>query len=109
MIGAEVDNENIEVTLAEIYHEFEKLKQNPVTESELQLVKNYINGNLLNLMNGPFNSIQLIRLIALYGQGMEFFEFFMAEIHMLDAKRLQDVACKYLNKEDFKEVVVGKS
>lgn len=108
LIGAEVDNENVSTTLDEIYSEFEKLQTKPVSDSELELVKNYINGNLLNLMNGPFNSIELMRLIAIYGQNLDFFNYFMEEIHRIDAKKIQQIAQKYLLKEDFTLVIVGK-
>ena len=108
MIGAEVDNENVALTLEEIRREFEILRKTPIEEGELTLVKNYINGNLLNLMNGPFNSIELMRLIAIYQQDKAFFEYFMKQIHQIDAGKLQHMAEKYLNFDDFLTVVVGK-
>jgi len=107
MIGADVDNENVDVTIEEIFKEFEILKKDLVKEKELELVRNYINGNLLNLMNGPFNSIELMRLIAVHGQNHEFFSFFMGRIASVDAPTLRDLARKYLNENEFTVVIVG--
>lgn len=107
MIGAEVDNENISIILEEIYSEFDHLKKELVSSEELQLVKNYINGNLLNLMNGPFNSIELMRLLAVYKYDMEFFNYFMNQILVIDSEKLRELAKKYLNPEQFIEVIVA--
>ena len=107
MIGAEVDNENVGLALDEIKREFEALKKDIIPEGELQLVKNYINGNLLNLMNGPFNSIELIRLIAVYEQNMDFFNRFMENIKSVDSESIRLLANKYLDQKDFYEIIVG--
>ena len=107
MIGAEVDNENVETTLHEIHEEFRILREELIGKEELNLVKNYINGNLLNLMNGPFNSIELMRLVAKYGQEKRFFDFFMEQIHGTDAESIRMAAQKYLDPSDFITVVVG--
>ena len=107
MIGAEVDNENISTTLEEIYSEFDTLKNVLVSNEELQLVKNYINGNLLNLMNGPFNSIELMRLLAVYGYDIEFFNYFMNQILVINSEKLCELAKKYLSPEQFIEVIVA--
>jgi zinc protease len=108
MIGAEVDNENVALTLSEIHKEFDLLKAELVPDDELILVKNYINGNLLNLMNGPFNSVELLRLVANHAQSEEFFKYFMLQIQNIDSFTLRELARKYLNKDDFFEVIVGK-
>jgi predicted Zn-dependent peptidase len=108
MIGADVDNDNIDIVIEEIKKELLDLQQNYVSEEELLLVKNYLNGNLLNLMNGPFNSIELMRLIAVYGYEMKFFDNFMRQLHDIDPVQLNLLAKKYLDPEDFTVVVAGK-
>jgi predicted Zn-dependent peptidase len=108
MIGAEVDNDNTDLVIDEIRRECRKLQQEPLGSDELILVKNYLNGNLLNLMNGPFNAIELMRLIAVYGYDLAFFDYFMHRIHQIDAEELMELAKKYLDPEDFSWVIAGK-
>jgi len=107
MVGAEVDNDNVALTLEEIYKEFDLLKKKLISEDELNLVKNYIKGNLLNLLNGPFNSIELLRLVAVYGQDVSFFNNLVHKINNIDADTILALSNHYLNREDFFEVIVG--
>jgi zinc protease len=107
MIGAEVANENVDLVLSELQEEFRKLREESITSEELTLVKNYLNGNLLNLLNGPFNSIELLRLITILGYDLSFFNHFMHTIHQMDAEYLRDLARTYLNPDDFTTVIVG--
>jgi len=107
MVGAEVDNSNINLVLDEIKSEFKTLQNELIRTDELTLVKNYLKGNLLNLMNGPFNSIELMRLIAVFGYDLEFFNNFMYQLHNIQPDKLQELAKSYLNPEDFTEVIVG--
>ncbi len=49
-VGADVTNE----TLSEIYKELKTLREKPVDKSELETVRNYILGNFLRSVDGPF-------------------------------------------------------
>lgn len=108
MIGAEVDNKNIDWVIEEIHRECLKLQEEYLTANELTLVKNYINGNLLNLMNGPFNSIELMRLVAVFEYDINFFNYFMNTLHKTGVEEIRELAIKYLDPGEFTSVIVGK-
>ncbi len=107
MISTDVGSQYLEDTLREIYKEINILKTVRVEEEELQLVKNYIKGNFLSLINGNLNSLNIIKTVELAGLNKSFYTDFVDEISNIDADILMALANKYLNKEDFVEIQVG--
>ncbi len=108
-ISTDVGNEYIEKTLVEIYKEIDSLKNKLVGNGELELVKNYIFGNMLSLTNGNLNSINLIRKIEVLDLDKDYFSVFLQDISNTNSRDLLDVANKYLNEEDFTQIIVGNS
>ncbi len=53
-IKAEVGANHTESAIAEIMHEMDCLRQTPIPPQELELVKNYLMGELLRQFDGPF-------------------------------------------------------
>ncbi|MDX1667006.1 MAG: insulinase family protein, partial [Saprospiraceae bacterium] len=107
-VATEVSNEFVEETLREIYAEMEVLAENPMEEEELNMVKSYLVGNFLTMLDGPFNVSDIVRTLAVDGLPMEYFSDFVATIIGMNAADVRDLAERYLNPEDMWEVVVGK-
>jgi len=106
-ISTEVGNEYLEATLSGIYEEMEILKKEPVGEVELDMVKNYLSGNFLNMIDGPFKVAGMAKVAALNGLGFDFYQNLMARIHIINAKDIQRLANKYFIKEKMIEIIVG--
>lgn len=107
MISAEVDNKSVDQTLSEIRIELKKLAEEPVELEELELVRNYIKGNLLNIMNGPINSVELIRLLSIYGLDKTFYDDFLQGIDAIDAQKINMLAGKYLDFDGLSLIICG--
>jgi len=107
MISTEVANENIKQTLEGIYHEMDNLRSNLVSDQELELVHNYMMGNYLNLFDGPFNSIRAIKSLALLRIPLDELDTLIKSSLSFDAYQIRDMAKKYLDRNDFWEVIVG--
>ena len=107
IISTNVGNEYTEQTLSEIYREIMILKNEPVAVTELKMVKNYIKGNLLSMLNGNINTINLIKTLELTKLGSDFFELFINTISDTGSEELIRLANKYLREEEFTEVLVG--
>ncbi|CAG0906940.1 unnamed protein product, partial [Cyprideis torosa] len=58
-ISTEVGNEYLEPTLKGIYEEMEILAAKKVDDDELEMVRNYLSGNFLNMIDGPFKVAEL--------------------------------------------------
>ncbi|MCO6490936.1 MAG: insulinase family protein [Phaeodactylibacter sp.] len=106
-VGTEVGNEFVEDTLRQIYIEMERLRQEPAGADELAMVRNYLMGNFLTMLDGPFNVSEIVRTQAVEGLPMSFFETMAETVRNITADELQRLARRYLRREDMWEVVVG--
>lgn len=105
-IHTEVGRDVIEPAMKEIYHEMNLLCEEPADAEELLLVKNYLLGNLLGDLDGPFQIIQRWRTLILNGLTIDHFNKNIAVYKSVTAEELQAMAQKYLRGEDYYEVVV---
>jgi zinc protease len=94
--------------LKEIYYEMARLREELVTEDELQLVKNYMLGTFLRSVDGPFALADRFKGILEYGLGYDYFDRYVATIKGISASQLRVLANQYLEKESMIELVVGK-
>lgn len=106
VIHTEVGRDVIEKAVHEIYFEMERLCNEPVSNEELLLVKNYLLGNLLGDLDGPFQIIQRWRTLLLNGFTEEHFNNNVAVYKTITPEAIQKLAQRYFVKEDFYEVVV---
>jgi zinc protease len=105
-IHTEVGRDVIEPAIREIYHEMKQLCDVPADNDELLLVKNYLLGNLLGDLDGPFSILQRWRTLILNGMGAEHFNRNVSIYKTVTAKELNELAAKYYCADDFYEVVV---
>ena len=106
-VSTEVGNEYLQATLAGIYEELELLKKEKIGEEELEMVKNYLSGNFLNMVDGPFKVAGIAKVIALNDLDVDFYKKLMARIHSVTAEDLQVLANKYFIREHMIEIIVG--
>lgn len=107
-ISTEVGNEYLTATKEEIYKEIAILQNDLVDKKELKMVKNYLLGNILTMIDGPFNVAEIIKSYVTEGLPYSKFEEIVDVIRGISAEQLRDMAGKYLQKEDLWEVVVGE-
>lgn len=106
-ISTEVGNEFTTLTLEEIYAEIAILQTELVSDDELQMVKNYILGNMLNLLDGPFNVAEVYKTYIAENIDVTHFDFFVKEVRAITATQIRALAQQYLKKDTLYEVIVG--
>lgn len=106
MIGTEAGREVSEATIEEVYKEMADLRDEIIDEEELLLVRNYMIGGILGELDGPFQIIARWKNIVLNGMDESYFYNSINTIKSVTAEELQALAKKYLNPEDFYELVV---
>jgi zinc protease len=106
LIATEAGKEVCEATVSEIYKEMDLLCNERVSDDELLLVKNYLLGNLLGDLDGPFSILQRWKNIILNDLPDDQFERNIHIYKTVTATELMDLAQKYLRKEDYYELVV---
>lgn len=106
-ISTEVNESFIEPTLYAIDSIIKELQAKPLAVKELNMVKNYINGNFMSLLDGPFLQGTLLRSMELEGLSLTGFESLYQKIQDVTAEDIQSVAQNYLKKKDLLTVIVG--
>lgn len=107
-IGADVAHEYVEPTIREIIIEMERLKQDLVDEDELDMVKNYLMGTFLSMLDGPFNIHDTVRTMVSEDLPQGFFENLVESVVDITAEEIRELAQKYLDAESMWEVVAGE-
>ncbi len=106
-IGTEVGNEFARQTLDEIYREMENLRAEPIGLEEWSMVYNYLMGGFLNMLDGPFNVSEIVKTIISEDLPMSYFNDLINSIQAATPETLQILAQRYLNPNDYWEVIVG--
>lgn len=106
-ITTEVGNEYLDQTLIEIDNELLLLRNEPVPESEMKLVRNYLKGYFLSMFNGNLKAMSLIKTMELNGLGKVYFDDFVRKIEVIRSSELQELAIKYLDPQEMVRVIVG--
>lgn len=106
MISTEAGAEVCEATIVEVYKEMERLRNEPVPEEELLLVKNYLIGTILGDLDGPFHIIGRWKNIILNNLDGDYFYKSVNDVKSITAGEIQELANKYLQPEKFYELVV---
>jgi len=106
MISTEAGRDVAAATVNEVYHEMQQLREKPVDQEELLLVKNYLIGTLLGDLDGPFQIIGRWKNLILNDLDERFFYHSVDTIKTIGSKELQELANQYLQPDQFHELVV---
>lgn len=105
-ISSDVGKDVKDDALAEIYQEIARLQEKPISAKELEMVRNYTLGMQLTALDGVFNVSSVISSLVTVGLDEQNFYHFVDRIKSINAKDIQKIAQKYLNRENLIEVVV---
>lgn len=106
MISTEAGKDVAEATIAEVYKEMKLLREEPIDDEELLLVRNYMMGSILGDLDGPFQIIARWKNLVLNNLSEQYFYDSIRTIRTISKGELQALAQQYLKEEDFYELVV---
>ena len=107
LIGTDVNKENTQQTLDEIHKEIHILQTEPIEQSELDVVKNYMAGEFVGSLNTPFEIADRYKVILLDGLPADFLTTYIQNIRAITPADIIETATHYLAAEQLREVVVG--
>lgn len=107
VIATEVAKEVSEATLAEIKYEIDRLQTEPIPADELNLVKNFLVGQLLKSADGPNSMMDMFLSVYDYQLPLDFYANYLRKIKDMKAETIQALAKKYLNWSDFTIITAG--
>jgi zinc protease len=106
LISTEAGKDVCEAAIEEIYKEMKMLREDLVDEDELMLVRNYLVGTILGDLDGPFQIMGRWKNLILNNLDGNYFYRSIETIKTIPAEALRELAKKYLNPEEFYEIVV---
>jgi zinc protease len=106
LISTEAGKDVCPATIKEVYNEMQLLREELIDEEELNLVRNYMIGGILGDLDGPFQIIAKWKNIVLNNLDKNYFDESVQVIKTITAEELQALAKKYLQPENFYELVV---
>ena len=106
MISTEAGKDVCEPALVEVYKEMDRLCNDPISEEELLLTRNYLIGSILSELDGPFQVAARWKNYILNGLTEDYFYNSIRTIREVRPEDLQAIAQKYLNRNEFYELVV---
>lgn len=106
-IVSEVGKDVTKEAIAEVYKEIEILRTEKVPEEELERVKNYMLGEMVRMFDGPFAQAESFSSILEYDLNYTYFYNFIEQIKAITADEILALTQKYLNPDDFTQVVAG--
>jgi predicted Zn-dependent peptidase len=103
-VGADVTNQ----TLTEISKELHTLRTELVDEEELETVRNYVLGQFLRSVDGPYALADKFKAIWEFDLDYSYFETYFNAVKTITPQDIKDLANKYFQEKDLIELVVGK-
>lgn len=107
MISTEASLENREIVLKEIRNEIRALREISVSEQECSMVRNYLMGNMMMQLDGPFRSMDVIKTFILEEAPLERFDKFVDSVKAITPADIQSLANTYLDWDSLHRVVVS--
>lgn len=107
VIGADVNNENVDLTMDEIRKEIKILRTEPVSAEELDTTKNHFIGSLQAEITTPFAHADKIKTLYLHSLTSDFYQRMISTVDTITADDIMEISNKYFHEDSLNEVAVG--
>ena len=103
----EVRNEVTDSTVTEILHEMERMINEPVDESSLELTKNFMTGSFARSLESPQTIARFARNVLQYDLPDDYYATYLERLEAVTVQDVQEMAARYLKPENAIIVVAG--
>jgi predicted Zn-dependent peptidase len=107
MISTEVGQKNYKKAIDEIYKEIKLLQTVPVKKEEMEVVRNYMLGEMLRMFDGPFALAESFRSAWEFDLDNSYYYRLAEKIKTIDPDEIIELARTYYNIDDLYEITVG--
>ncbi len=105
-ISMETERRNVGPALKEIEKELIDLQKRLIPEDELEVVKNYLGGYILSLMDGPLQIINMVKSSVIEGHSTDYVANLLIQLQNTSPEALIEMARKYLNYHEMSRVII---
>jgi predicted Zn-dependent peptidase len=107
-ISSEVGNEFADRAMDEIFNEINLLRNEPVSESELSLVRNYLGGTFLRSVDGAFSLAERFKEMYEHDLTIDYYFNLLDKIQTITPDEIMELANRYLSIDSLYQLKVGK-
>lgn len=107
-IASDVNAGHIDDTIAEVRNEMERLCDTPVGDDELEMVRNYMMGELMRSFDGPFYASDARIYLLELGLPDDFYARSVEALRTVTAHDLREVARRYYDPGKLRVAIAGK-
>jgi predicted Zn-dependent peptidase len=108
VILSEVGSNVAKEALSDINIEIKKLREEIISQEELDLVKNYMLGDILRSFDGAFEIASSFKQIIELGLDLSYYQKEIDAIRSIRPQDVKDIANKYLHEDTLVRTVAGK-
>ncbi|MEQ6120793.1 pitrilysin family protein [Reichenbachiella sp. MALMAid0571] len=108
IISADVIAESTQDAINEIHKELDVLKNEKVSATELETVRNYMAGSFLSSVSSPFQLMEKFKSINNHGLDYSYYDNFFYSLKNISSSDILETANEYLKTDGLHTVVVGK-
>jgi len=106
-IGADVNKENVQLTIDEIKKELRRLREEPMDTTELDTARNHFIGGLQLELTTAFAHADKIKTITLFGLDQAYYNQLIARMERISPADVQRIAAEHFAENSFLEIAVG--
>jgi predicted Zn-dependent peptidase len=107
LISTEVGQINCKKAINEIYKEIRLLQNVPVGKGEMEVVRNYMSGEMVRMFDGPFALAESFRSAWEFGLDNSYYYRLAEKIKTIDPDEIMELARTYYNIDDLYEITAG--
>jgi zinc protease len=107
VISTEVGQDNCQKAIDEIYKEIKLLQNVKVKNDEMEVVRNYMSGEMLRMFDGPFALAESFKSAWEFGLDNSYYYRLAEKIKTIEAGEIIELARTYYNIDDLYEITVG--
>ncbi|MBW6492135.1 MAG: insulinase family protein [Lentimicrobium sp.] len=109
MVNTEIRNSVTDSAINEVFYEMRRLREESIPTNELELAKNYLNGNFALSLENPQTVANFAISTARYGLPSDYYTNYMKNLSAVSADDVKSTAMKYIKPENAHILVVGKA
>ena len=91
----------------EIYREISLLQEEPVSNEELEVVRNYMAGEMVRMFDGPFAIADSFKAVWEFGLDFTYFNRMMDAVKSVTPEEIMRLANLYYKQGDLYEITAG--
>lgn len=107
VIGTDVKREFTQQSVDEVYKEMKRMKEELVSDNELETVRNYMLGSFVNSITTPFAVADKFKTVHFNGLGYDFYKNYFNTLKNVNAAILMATANKYFDENSMSESIAG--